>query len=255
LSFLDLEGRRFLVTGASSGIGKSVALALAAEGAQVAISGRDKQRLEQLLPQLKGSNHCAVPFDLASQFPISGIFEMAVSQLGPLDGLVHCAGAHLVSSLQSLDYEKSVEIFDLNFHSSWRLAQEFRKPIFRAESASIVFLSSVVAKAGLAGVSIYSASKAALDALTLSLSTELSNDQVRVNAVAAGVVDTPLTNRMRQVVGERAWEEIIDSHPGGIGVPEDVARAVLFLVSPKSSWIRGTIMAVDGGFAVKRQGR
>lgn len=212
---------------------------------------RDKKKLEATWQQVPGEGHLALPCDVTISRDVSTTIDEAARQLGPLDTVVHAAGAHAMTPLRSLKSTTVTELFDVNVTSALSLAKAFRRPAVRADTASIVLLSSAIGMVGGSGVSAYAASKAAVASLAKSLALELSAEHIRVNAVAAGIVSTPLTEEIKGRVGANAWNRIVESHPMGIGSPEDVAEAVLFLASSSAKWITGSVLAVDGGYTAQ----
>lgn len=249
--FLELEGRKLLVTGASSGIGRSVAVLAARYGAQVALLARRGEALEAVLGELEGEGHVAVRFDVTDFDGIPQVVDDVVQQLGPLDGLVHAAGIHRVETLRHATPESVIELMQVNLLSSMMFTKAFRRPKSHREGAGVVFLSSASASVGEPALAGYAASKGAVESMARSLAVELVRDGIRCNVVAAGVVDTPLTETLRRQIGEAAWDEVIASHPLGVGHVDDVARAVLYLVSPASRWVLGATFAVDGGYTIR----
>lgn len=246
--FLDLRGRAVLVTGASSGIGRATALAASRQGARVAVVARRAEQLQETLELLEGDGHIALPCDVNESGALAPVFQRASAELGPLHGVVHAAGVHAVTPLRTLKSEQVATLLETNVTSALIVAKSFRAPKVRAPHASIVLLSSAVGLTGEAGVSAYAASKAAVASLGRSLALELAGERIRVNSIAAGIVETPLTDGIRSKVGADAWEAIRRSHPLDLGTSEDVANAALFLVSPASRWITGSTLVVDGGY-------
>lgn len=246
--YLRLSGSSILITGASSGIGRAAAIAASAQGARVALVARRAEQLDETLGMLEGEGHIALPSDLGDYASIPALLRRAADALGPLSGLVHAAGVHAVTPLLATTPSRVTGLFEANVTTSVMLAKAFRSPKVRAEAASIVFMSSAVGLTGEAGVSAYAASKAAVAALGRSLGLELASDGIRVNSIAAGIVHTPLTDGIRSKVGAEAWAAIERAHPLGLGTPEDVAAAALFLVSSASKWVTGTTLVIDGGY-------
>lgn len=246
--FLDMRGRTFLVTGASSGIGRETCITLARLGARVVLSGRNEVNLLATKEQMGGSEHLIAPVDLASaDLPV--FFKNLTRQSGQLDGVVHCAGLHIVRPLKLVTAEKSKELFDVNVFAALQLTKAFRLRQVRAEPyASVVLLSSAVGMVGQSGVSVYSATKGAILALTKSLAIELAPEGIRVNCISPGVVDTEMTTGLRQMLGENEFAAVERMHPLGIGKSSDVAPAVCFLLSDGARWITGANFVVDGGY-------
>lgn len=248
--FLRLGGRAVLVTGASSGIGRATAIAASRAGAVVALAARRPDALDDTLALLSGEGHAAIPFDITEHARLGELTTSAVDALGrPLDGLVHAAGIHASTPVRALTAAQLARLFDVNVTSAALMVKAFRRPGVRATDASIVLMSSAAALGGEPGVSAYAASKAAVASLGRSLALELAPERIRVNSIAAGIVDTALTEGIRSTVGAAAWAQIEAAHPLGVGTPEDVAHAVLYLLSDAAKWVTGTTLVIDGGYS------
>ncbi len=248
---MDLAGKRILVTGASSGIGREVAILLSELGARVVVSGRNEERLGQTMAALRGEGHVAAPFDLAA---VDGICEWVkglVNKTGPFDGLVHSAGARYTVPLKVERIARVDEVMRVNFTSAVILAKAFRQAGCSRRGSSIVFLSSVTAFQGEPGTAVYGASKAALTGLAKSLAMELAGDGVRVNCVAPACVKTEMLERLRDVLTPEQYAAIEAMHPLGLGEPRDVANAVAFLLADTGRWITGSVLVVDGGYSTR----
>jgi NAD(P)-dependent dehydrogenase (short-subunit alcohol dehydrogenase family) len=246
--FLRLSGKTILVTGASSGIGRAVVVMAAQYGARVVLAARSSDQLNEVHSELQGEGHLAVPMDVTDFAAIPSVVDDIVNQVGTLDGLVNAAGIHKAASLRQVTPQHVEELIRVNVTAPLILTRAFRRPHVRGVSPSVVFLGSAVSIHGESGVSAYSASKGALNAMSRSLAAELTREGIRCNTVVAGVVHTPLTQRLRETIGEGAWSDIEAAHPLGIGEAGDVAETVLFLLSPASRWILGATVAVDGGY-------
>jgi NAD(P)-dependent dehydrogenase (short-subunit alcohol dehydrogenase family) len=234
-----LQGKTVLVTGASSGIGRAVAVECARAGARVVITGRDPQRLDQTLAMLDaGSGHSACVADLTDAAQLAHL----VDQAGELDGVVHAAGIDGVTPVRMLRQGFMESVLNGNFMAPLMLTQKllFKKSL--RNGSSIVFLSSIAAHTGTVGVGPYSASKAALEGMIRCLALEIAPRGMRANALAPGLVDTPLVNQ------DRAWlDEKAKSYPLGLGKPEDVAYAAIYLLCDASRKVTGTRLHLDGG--------
>ncbi len=246
--FLGLRDRAVLITGASSGIGRATAIAAARQGARVVCIARRADQLEAVVEELDGDGHLAVPLDVTHYAELPGVMQGIVERVGRLDGLVHAAGVHSTSPLRVVSEARTTELFDVNVTSALMLVKAFRHAKVRGEQPSVVLMSSIYGLVGGAGVSVYAATKAAIASLGRSLALELAREGIRVNSIAAGVVDTPLTEGAHAAVGDQAWGQVEAAHPLGIGQPEDVANAALYLLSPASRWVTGTALVVDGGY-------
>jgi NAD(P)-dependent dehydrogenase (short-subunit alcohol dehydrogenase family) len=250
--FLRLGGARVLVTGASSGIGAASALAAARHGASVALVARNDEKLRDLARTLPGSGHVVIRSDLSDLGGIAGVVAQARDRLGgELDGLVHAAGVQETTPVRSLSAEALQQMLTTNVASAVMLAKEFRRRGVHGDPASIVLMSSVMGLVGQPGFSAYSASKAAIVGLTRSLALEFARDSIRVNCLCPGIVTTPMSDAIRDRIGEAAFANVVAAHPLGLGAPGDVADAALFLLSPASRWMTGSALTVDGGYTAQ----
>lgn len=239
------------MTGASSGIGRAVAIEASKYGAQVALVARNEFQLDETRALMVGDGHIKLSFDLSQLDGIAETVRTVSKELGGLDGVVHAAGRHKTAPLRNIVTSDYHELFDLNVGSAVMLAKAFRHKQVRRHNGSLVLLSSAVGVVGQSAVSLYSASKGAILALTKSLALELARDGIRVNCVSPGVVRTAMTRSLEEAIGSKSFEEVTAAHPLGLGMPEDVAAAVLYLLSPASKWVTGSSLAVDGGYTAQ----
>jgi NAD(P)-dependent dehydrogenase (short-subunit alcohol dehydrogenase family) len=245
---LDLSGRRILITGASSGIGRETAKLIDQLNGTVVLSGRDPGRLHQTLSVLEGDGHVALPFDLTEGDAIPAWVKSLTSNGKPLNGMVHSAGIHSMGSLRSLSMNGIDQVMRANVHSAAMLARGFaQKGCHVPGDSSIVFLSSVVAQATSPALSLYSASKAALQGLSRSLALELA-PAIRVNCLCPALVETEMTQQIRDKMLPEQFEAAVKMHPLGLGTPQDVAHAAAFLLASTGRWITGTNLILDGGY-------
>jgi NAD(P)-dependent dehydrogenase (short-subunit alcohol dehydrogenase family) len=247
----DLNGRRYLITGASSGIGRETAIFLSRLGAQLALAGRNKMRLEETRAALAGEGHEMVPFDLSRGEEIPAWLKVITTQMGPLDGLVHAAGIQNLLPLKMVESKDVDSMMQVNVGAAVMLAKGFRQKGVHAAVGSIVFLSSVAGLVGEAGLSLYSASKGAIIALTKSLALELARDHIRVNSVAPAYVRTPMFEAAIGKMGQEQFAALMAAHPLGIGRPLDVAYAIAYLLADTGAWVTGTALVVDGGYTAR----
>jgi NAD(P)-dependent dehydrogenase (short-subunit alcohol dehydrogenase family) len=246
---MDLTGRRILVTGASGGIGRAIAVTLSQLGARIVAAARNPERLAETLSRLEGEGHRTESFDLSAVDQIPAWLKSLTADTGPLDGLVHSAGVFPIRPLQTTSRKDLADVLSVNFEAAFMLTKGFRQRDCHSERASVVYLSSVAATRGEAGLSAYAASKGALESMTRVLARELARDRIRVNAVAAGLVETAMAGGLRSVVTDEQYQAVVGKYPLGIGAPRDVALAVAFLLAETGRWITGASLIVDGGYS------
>lgn len=246
---LDLDGRRVLVTGASSGIGREVSIVLSQLGASIVLCGRDENRLQETRDAMSKGDHLLAPFDLSEGIEaIPGWIQGLVSTGRPFNGVVHCAGIEATRPVRQMD----TSLFDSVVRINTTVALMLAKGIFKKNCymlpCSVVFVSSVASLKGIPGKAAYCASKGALNSMTKSLSAEVARKGIRVNTVCPGYVETKMSESLQYSIPENRFQEILHNHPLGIGKPEDVAAAVAFLISDMSRWITGSNLVIDGGY-------
>jgi NAD(P)-dependent dehydrogenase (short-subunit alcohol dehydrogenase family) len=238
----SLEGKRILITGASSGIGRQIAISCAAMGATCVISGRDMERLAATLAALAGE-HVSIPADLTDPAQRSALADGA----GTLNGVVHSAGIYGMVPLRMASEKHLRDMQAINYEAPLLLTQALLKKKAIIESSSIVFINSLSANVGAIGNAAYAGSKAALVAASRCLALEVARQKIRVNQVMPSTIDTPMLDKN----GIRAnVEAITAAHPLGFGRPDDVANAVLYFVSDASRWVTGNVHIVDGGYTL-----
>ena len=249
---LDLSGRHYLVTGASSGIGRSTATLLRRLGARLALVDRDASGLDLLETEIGKEHAVSHVVDLADTAAVEPLVTRCVEAGGRLHGVVHCAGIQAIAPVRSLQIDAWRQIFAVNAEAAMALGKAMAsKKVYAGQNGALVFVSSVMGMVGAAGAIPYSMSKAALDALARSLALEFAARRIRVNCVAPGFVQTPMFTRTERLWDEGQRKAMEDQHPLGFGQPEDIANAVAFLLADTGRWITGTALVVDGGYLAR----
>jgi 3-oxoacyl-[acyl-carrier protein] reductase len=244
-----LAGKVAVVTGASKGIGAAIAKHLAAEGAAVIVNyASSKAGADQVVAAITsaGGRALAVQGDVAKKTDIDRLFAETKKAYGPVDILVNNAGIYEFAPLEQISEEHFHKQFNLNVLGLLLTTQEAVKH-FNPAGGSVVNVSSLVSTLAPAYSSVYSGTKAAVDAITGSLSKELGARKIRVNAVRPGLVETEGTHTSGFTSGEFHDQYIKDAPLGRIGQPQDIATAVTFLASDDSSWVTGETLLVSGG--------
>lgn len=250
--FIDFTGRWLVVSGASSGLGRAIAIELARHGAGVALVGRRRAALEETAAACEGAAHRIVELDLRQHEAIVPAIAQLRQDVGPLHGLCHAAGVVQTRPLASNTVESVREQLDVNLLAGLELARAVcRRDVIAADGAALVFISSVYGQVGMPGQVGYCASKGALAAAVRALAVELARRKVRANCLSPGLVMTEMTRESLGKLSADHVQRIEAAHPLGIGRPEDVARAAAFLLSPAAGWITGVDLPIDGGFTAQ----
>lgn len=245
-----LIGKKVLVTGASSGIGKAIAVFFSQQGAQVILSGRNKERLDDTLKLLTGEGHIIFSSDISKIDDLKELMDFSFNSFGALDSVVHCAGIQKTLPLQAVKEQQFDDIFNINVKSAQFIAKFLRrKGCYNVNGCSLIYISSVAAFCGEPAISTYCASKAALIGLSKSLAVELAKLNIRVNTISPGHVETEMAISFKSQLSEVQVKNIQDKHPLGLGRPEDIAHAAAYLASDLSRWVTGSNLIVDGGYS------
>jgi len=244
----DFQGKTALVTGASRGIGRSIAVALARGKARVAINYAGNQAAAEeslrLVREAGSPDARLFQFDVADAAAAGKAVDEVVSSMGGLHILVNNAGValdQLVMRLKDEDWQRQL---DVNLTGAFHLIRAAARPMMKARGGAIVNLTSVVGEMGNAGQAAYAATKAGLIGLTKSVARELASRNVRVNAVSPGYIDTDMTAALPEAAKQRMAEMI---PLGRLGSPDDVAAAVAWLCSDQASYVTGEVLRVNGG--------
>ncbi|WP_369932669.1 SDR family NAD(P)-dependent oxidoreductase [Xanthomonas tesorieronis] len=232
----SLTGKTILVTGASSGIGRQIAVSCARRGACLVVTGRDAHRLQETYNLLEGQGHRQVLADLTE----AEGRERLVQGISSIDGLVHCAGGQRLSPIRQLTEKLMADVYAVNFLAPVMLTQRLLQVNALAPQSSIVFMLSTAAHIGTPGVGPYSAMKSALLGIIRCLSMEQAKRKIRVNGMSPSAVVTPIWDATHLEAQRKR-------HPLGLGTAEDVANAAIYLLSDASRWVTGTSLVMDGG--------
>lgn len=243
----NFASRVALVTGGSRGIGRAIALLLAREGADVAISYASRtEPARNTVAQIEalGRRAICIACDVAQQEPIDRMVAQTRDQLGPIDLLVHCGAISNACGHEELSFERWKETIDVNLHGAFRVVFAVKDEMIRRKFGRIVMLSSVAALRPRARQIHYSASKAGVIALTRCCAEAFAPHNVRMNAIAPGLIDT----EMARVLTPQQTETIVAQTPlGRLGTPEEIAEVAGFLLSERSSFMTGQTITVSGG--------
>jgi 3-oxoacyl-[acyl-carrier protein] reductase len=247
---MRLENKTALVTGGSRGIGRACVRALAAEGAKVAFIYQSNQAsAEELVREMKeaGHNVQALQADVKDKARADQIVEQLVGEWEHLDILVNSAGVIRDGLFAMMGPEQWSEVIDTNLNGTYNYCHAVTRPMMSQRRGSIVNLSSVASQFGSRGQVNYAASKGGIDGLTRCLAKELAARKIRVNGVAPGMIETDMSEVVRNLAGDRL-KEIIPLKR--VGQPEEIARVVVFLASDDASYLTGQVLRVDGGLSL-----
>ena len=252
MGLFSLSNKTILITGASSGIGRSCAVQCSKMGASLLLMGRNVDELNRTVSELQpGTKVEMIVADFSKMVDLELVIAEKILTIGKIAGFIHCAGVEKTLPLKKQTSEVFQSIFDINVFAGFELAKIISLKKYKAEKASFVFIASVAGMVGESGKTIYSASKGAVISGARSMSMELARSDIRVNSISPAMVKTPILEKMFDGIGEDATQNIIKKHPLGIGEPEDVANACVFLLSDAAKWITGTNLVVDGGYTAQ----
>ncbi len=248
----SLENKIILITGASSGIGRSCSVECSKSGACLILIARNEEELQKTVAMLAENTKVeTIIADIAQCENLEELIAEKVSVLGKISGFIHCAGVEKTLPLKKHTPQLYHDIFAVNVIAGFEIAKVLSLKKYKTETSSFVFISSVAGMVGEIGKAAYSSSKGAVISGARSLAMELSRSNVRVNSISPAMVNTPILEKMFENIGEEAAEEILKKHPLGIGKPEDVANACIFLLSDAARWITGSNLVVDGGYSAQ----
>jgi NAD(P)-dependent dehydrogenase (short-subunit alcohol dehydrogenase family) len=244
----EMTGRTILVTGATSGIGRACAERLAAVGARLVLTGREAASLNAVLADAASTVRLEV--DLAKPDAPSVIAAELKRLAVPLDGAVFAAGVSAMRPVMMESADTLEKMWRVNYAAAIGTAGALQKARLLRPGGSLVFFSSASAGSGGGGMVSYASTKGAIESAVRALAVELAAQRIRVNAVAPGVVVTPMSDRNLERLSADQRTALEKRHPLGFGQPDDVAAAVEFFLGQGSRWVTGAVLAVDGGFSV-----
>jgi 3-oxoacyl-[acyl-carrier protein] reductase len=242
----DLSGMTALVTGASGGIGSAIAKGLAAQGARLAVSGSNVEKLEAFRAEL-GGEHVALPCDLSDAAAVDALVPRAVEALGQLDILINNAGVTRDNLAMRMKDEEWSDVIRVNLEAAFRLCRAALRPMMRARFGRIVSVTSIVGATGNPGQANYAASKAGLVGMSKALAQEVASRGITVNCVAPGFIRSAMTD----VLPEAQKAALLGRIPiGDLGSGEDIAAACVYLASREAAYVTGQTLHVNGGMAM-----
>lgn len=239
----SLESKIVLVTGASSGIGRQIAISATKMGAKVVITARNKKRLLATFEQLQGRGHEWILADLMKEEEMTNL----IAAVPPLNGVVHSAGVIQPFPIKFLKARHLNPIQNLNYQSVILLTAALLRKKKAMPASSFVFLSSVASQYPHRGAATYAGTKAAIEAFAKTLALEHAAQGIRANCLSPGLVRTPMYTNIEKVMSKDLANNYAKKHPLGLGTPEDVAHAAIFLLSDASRWMSGSVLRLDGG--------
>jgi 3-oxoacyl-[acyl-carrier protein] reductase len=248
-----LKNKTAIVTGGTAGIGKAIASLYAAQGADVAIFGTNKERAERVVAEIKqlplDPSQKIVSFllDVSKSSQVDEAISRLLAEWGKVDILVNNAGITRDNLLMRMSEEDWDRVLEVNLKSIYNTCRALARPMMKARCGSIINISSVIGLTGNAGQVNYAASKSGMIGFTKSLAKELASRGVRANCVAPGYIETQMTENLSSQIKETVLSKIPLGH---IGQPLDVANAALYLASDLASYVTGQVIAVDGGMVM-----
>ena len=248
---LNLSGRRYLITGAASGIGKATSIILSRLGAELVLVDMNMNGLKETRDACCNRT-CLLELDLIDSESIKQKIFDCVSSFGKLNGFAHIAGRAYITPLKGISEKVCTEVYKLNTYAAIELSKIFtNKRIYAGEFGSVVFISSVYGLVGSAANVGYAMSKSAIIGITKALAMEYATKGIRFNCVAPGFIRTPMMDANMNSFDQDYLDTLNNLHPLGLGEPDDIAFAGAYLFSDMAKWVTGSVMNVDGGFTAQ----
>ncbi len=247
---MRLQDKIAVITGAGTGMGRACAVAFAREGAEVALVARRKHLLEEVAREI-GRTALVIPADIRKKSDIARIVSQTVKRFGGLHVLLNCAAVLIPGTAESHSEEDWDETFDTNVRALWLLSRAVLPLMRKSGGGSVINFSSTLGLMGAHNRVAYAASKGAVTLLTKAMALDHAGEQIRVNCICPGIVETELVaDFVRKAPDpEKARRERVALHPlGRFGTPEDIAACAVYLASDESAWVTGSVFTVDGGY-------
>ncbi len=247
---MRLAGKVAIITGGGSGIGKAIAMAFVHEGAKVVIAGRDSKKLDRAAAREIGADCLAVSADVSNAGSVEKLVSATLDRFKQINVLVNNAAVLLPGTAESLSEEDFDQTFDINVKGLWLMSRSVLPHMRKAGGGSIVNIGSVLSMVGARNRVAYASSKGAVMAMTKAMALDHAAENIRVNCIAPGIVETEMVARFS--TDENARKQRVALHPmGRFGQPAEIASAAVFLASDESAWTTGSVVTVDGGYSAQ----
>lgn len=240
-----LKDKTILVTGASAGFGRSISIECSKIGANLILTGRNEERLDETISKMYGNQHLRISSDISDNEEI----DKLVNQLPALDGIVLNAGIVITKPVKFITNNDIDEIFKVNITSSVKMINLLLRSKKIKSGASIVFISSIATSKVKIGNSLYSATKGAVNSFAKVLALELASKKIRVNIIQPGFIKTNIMDK--GIITEEQIDTYLKQYPLGLGSPDDIAFASIYLLSNAAKWVTGSIFTIDGGYTLQ----
>jgi NAD(P)-dependent dehydrogenase (short-subunit alcohol dehydrogenase family) len=245
-----LKGKVGIITGAGTGIGRACALAMASEGARVALIGRRKDRVEEVAREI-GDSAIAIQCDVSKKGELADALDQTVGRFGGLNFLLNNAGVLITGNAEQITEDQWDQTFNVNVRAVWLLSRAALPQMRKAGGGSIINIASTLGIVAARNRAAYAPSKGALILLTKAMAVDHGHENIRVNAICPSLVETDLSAAIINQAADPAAvrRERTAAHPiGRLGRPEDIAGLAVYLAGDESSWVTGTVVPVDGGY-------